>query len=495
MKKLWVSKYLGNRKSFSQSVPSSPEGSHQFASLTAQDISYFKSILPGGMQVIDDADTLHSYNTDWLGKFKGNSKIVLKPNSTEDISKILRYCHDRKLALVPQGGNTGLVGGSTPMFDEVIINLGNMKQIRNFDEISGILTCEAGVVLENVSNFVSAKGYTFPLDLGAKGSCQIGGNLATNAGGTRFLRYGSLQGSTLGLEVVLADGTKLDLLSTLRKDNTGYHLKHLFIGSEGTLGIITAASILCPKKSKSVHTALLGVKTFDDVKKLLVRSKDEVGEILSAFEFMDNGAVQLALTHLSHIRPPFKDSFPFYVLIETSGSNEQHDMEKLEHFLESCYGCDLIQDAVLAQDQTQMEQLWNLRESLPEAVSKSGKFVFKYDLSIPLEHFYDLVKEMQRRLAGYPCHVVSWGHIGDSNLHLNISSVESHDDMAEKIEPFVYEWTVKHGGSISAEHGLGRVKSKYLNMSKSNIAIELMKEMKRVFDPLGILNPYKLFPQ
>lgn len=380
------------------------------------------------------------------------------------------------------------------MFDEIILHLGNLNRIRSFDEKSGIVTCEAGVVLETLSNFVSERGYTFPLDLGAKGSCQIGGNLATHAGGTRFLRYGSLHGSTLGLEVVLSNGKVLNMLSSLRKDNTGYHLPHIFIGSEGTLGVITAASICCPKKCRFVHAALLGVDSFDKVTELLVRCKDEVGEILSAFEFMDRNAVQLATNLLSHVRDPFTDTFPFYVLIETSGSNQHHDMEKLEKFLEHCYSQDFIGDAVVAQDQSQMNQLWTLRESMPEAVNRSGKYIFKYDLSIPLEHFYSLVTEMRSRLANYACHVVSWGHIGDCNLHLNISTSDDSQQqvLTQLIEPFVYEWTCAHGGSISAEHGIGRVKKNYLSMSKNVETLEVMKQLKQLLDPVGILNPYKV---
>jgi len=474
----------------------SPSGRNSaFSRLTAEDVSYLKDVVSSRC-VVEEKEALEPFNTDWMRKYRGTSSLVLKPNSTEQVSQILQYCNNKKLAVVPQGGNTGLVGGSVPVFDEIILNLSNMNRIRNFDEKSGIVTCEGGIVLEALSNFVSERGYTFPLDLGAKGSCQIGGNLATNAGGTRFLRYGSLHGSTLGLEVVLANGKVLHMLSTLRKDNTGYHIPHIFIGSEGTLGVITAASICCPKKCRSVHTALLGVDSFDKVTELLVRCKDEVGEILSAFEFMDRNAVELATSLLSHVRDPFPKSFPFYVLIETAGSNEKHDEEKLEKFLENCYSEDFISDAVLAQDQSQMNQLWTLRESMPEAVSRSGKSIFKYDLSIPLEHFYGLVTEMRSRLAQHACHVVSWGHIGDCNLHLNISSSEeAYESLSKLIEPYVYEWTRAHGGSISAEHGIGRMKSKYLPISKDKSTLELMKQMKQLLDPVGILNPYKVFSQ
>lgn len=261
-----------------------------------------------------------------MRKYRGQAKLVLKPGSTEQVSKILKYCNDNMLAVVPQGGNTGLVGGSVPVFDEIIINLQRMDKIKSFDDVSGILVAEAGVILEVADNFLAEKKHIFPLDLGAKGSCQIGGNVATNAGGLRLLRYGSLHGNVLGIEAVLPDGTVIDDLLTLRKNNTGYDLKQLFIGGEGTIGIITAISILCPQRSQAVNVAYFGLESYEHAQKAFRAAKDQLGEILSAFEMMD-GRTQKLLQTGAGKKLPLEGEHPFYCLIETSGSNTDHDSE------------------------------------------------------------------------------------------------------------------------------------------------------------------------
>uniref|UniRef100_A0A2P2LJU9 D-2-hydroxyglutarate dehydrogenase n=1 Tax=Rhizophora mucronata TaxID=61149 RepID=A0A2P2LJU9_RHIMU len=263
-----------------------------FSALMPDDIAYFKGIL-GEKNVIQDEDRLDFANTDWMHKYKGSSKLLLLPRTTEEVSQILRYCNSRRLAVVPQGGNTGLVGGSVPVFDEVIINMGSMNKVVAFDKVSGILVCEAGCILENLISFLDNQGFIMPLDLGAKGSCQIGGTVSTNAGGLRLVRYGSLHGNILGLEAVLANGDVLDMLGTLRKDNTGYDLKHLFIGSEGSLGVVTKVSILTPPKLSSVNLAFLACEDYLSCQKLLLEAKRKLGEILSAFEFLDSQAMDL----------------------------------------------------------------------------------------------------------------------------------------------------------------------------------------------------------
>ncbi len=273
-------------------------------------------------------DELDAYNNDWMNKYHGSSHLVIKPKTTEEVSKVMKYCHSKNIAVVPQGGNTGLVGGSVPVFDEVIINLSNMNNVRSFDAVAGTLVCDAGCVLEVLDNHIAEKGYMMPLDLGAKGSCHIGGNVATNAGGLRFLRYGSLHGNVLGLEVVLADGTVLDGLSTLRKDNTGFDLKQLFIGSEGTIGLITGVSIVTPRRPEAMNVAVFALASYEDVQKTFVTTKQHCGEILSAFEFMDQDAFDLVQTHATRqVKDPFQERHPFYVLIETSGSKKDHDDE------------------------------------------------------------------------------------------------------------------------------------------------------------------------
>ncbi|XP_015576266.1 D-2-hydroxyglutarate dehydrogenase, mitochondrial [Ricinus communis] len=463
-----------------------------FATLNCDDIAYFKGIL-GEKNVIEDEDRLESANTDWMHKYKGSSKLLLLPTTTQEVSQILKYCNSRRLAVVPQGGNTGLVGGSVPVFDEVIINLSSMNNIVAFDEVSGILVCEAGCILENLITFLDNKGFIMPLDLGAKGSCQIGGNVSTNAGGLRLVRYGSLHGTVLGIEAVLANGNVLDMLGTLRKDNTGYDLKHLFIGSEGSLGIITKLSILTPPKLSSVNIAFLACKDYLSCQKLLLEAKRKLGEILSAFEFLDSEAMGLVLNHLEGVRNPFPPMHNFYVLIETTGSDESYDKEKLEAFLLHSMESGLISDGVLAQDINQASSFWRIREGIPEALMRAGP-VYKYDLSLPVEHMYNLVEETRERLA-QKAKVVGYGHLGDGNLHLNISAPQYDDLILAQIEPYVYEWTSKHRGSISAEHGLGLMKANEIFYSKSHETVQVMASIKKLLDPKGILNPYKVLPQ
>ncbi|KAF8934445.1 hypothetical protein CPC16_001656 [Podila verticillata] len=473
----------------------------EFKKLTDDDLAYFKSILAPSALTQDEGD-LEAFNNDWLQKYRGQSKLVLKPSTTEQVSQILKYCNDNKLAVVPQGGNTGLVGGAVPVFDEIIISTANMSSIRSFDNVSGALVCDAGCILEVLDNYVAERGYIMPLDLGAKGSCHIGGNVATNAGGLRLLRYGSLHGTVLGLEVVLPDGTILDNLSTLRKDNTGYDLKQLFIGSEGSLGIITGVSILAPKRSKAVNVALLGVSSFEQVQNAFKRSRDELSEILSAFEFWDKASIDLVKQHLvAGANDPLESEHPFYILIETSGSNKDHDDEKLNNYLEGLLTDDVVQDGVVAQDTTQFNNLWSIREGIPEACSKTGA-VYKYDLSMPVPVLYDMVQDMRTRLSdsgvlgeGKPVKcVVGFGHIGDGNLHLNIMAEKYTDEVTGLIEPFVYEWIAKQSGSVSAEHGLGLMKTGALHYSKSPSMMKLMRRVKDMIDPRGIMNPYKFLP-
>jgi FAD/FMN-containing dehydrogenase len=303
----------------------------KFTKVNQDHVKYFQELLGAESAVIDGvskdaSEDIEPFNSDWMRKFRGHTKVVLKPSSTEEVSKILKYCNDNMLAVVPQGGNTGLVGGSVPVFDEIVINMQKMNQIRSFDEVSGILVADAGVILENADNFLAEKNHIFPLDLGAKGSCYIGGNVATNAGGLRLLRYGSFHGNVLGLEAVLPDGTIVDDLSTLRKNNTGYDLKQLFIGGEGTIGIITKVSIICPRRSPAVNVAYFGLESYEKVQKAYIEAKGHLSEILSAFELMD-GRTQKLVNRVTGKSMPLEGEYPFYCLIETSGSNTDHDSE------------------------------------------------------------------------------------------------------------------------------------------------------------------------
>ncbi|KAL6869379.1 D-lactate ferricytochrome c oxidoreductase [Amphichorda felina] len=476
----------------------------RFTQLTADHVAYFKELLGSPSAVIDgvtaDAESdMEPFNEDWMHKYKGQCRLVLKPGSTDDVSNILKYCNENRLAVVPQGGNTGLVGGSVPVFDEIVINMSRMNTIHSFDEVSGSLVVDAGCILEVVDGFLAEKGYIFPLDLGAKGSCHIGGNVATNAGGLRLLRYGSLHGSVLGLEAVLPDGTIMNDLCTLRKNNTGYDLKQLHIGGEGTIGIITKVSIQCPQRSSAVNVAFFGLESFEKVQLAFREAKKQLSEILSAFELMD-GKSQNLVQRVRQGKKPLEDEHPFYCLIETSGSNGEHDYAKLEAFLEDVMTKEIIADGVVAQDETQLKSLWSWREGIPECLGHWGG-TYKYDVSIPLSEMYAVVDDISAKMeeAGlvgdtdeFPVvGVVGYGHMGDSNLHLNVA-VRRYDEAVEKVlEPYVYEWIAKRNGSISAEHGLGIAKKNYIGYSRDETTIGLMKQIKNLYDPNGIMNPYK----
>ncbi|KAL2220412.1 actin interacting protein 2 [Thermoascus aurantiacus ATCC 26904] len=476
----------------------------RFAQLTEEHVKYFRELLGSESAVIDGvtadaADDIEPFNRDWMRKYRGHARLVLKPQNKEEVSKVLKYCNENKLAVVPQGGNTGLVGGSVPVFDEIVINTSRMNKIRSFDEESGVLVADAGVILEVADQYLAERGHLFPLDLGAKGSCHIGGNVSTNAGGLRLLRYGSLHGNVLGIEAVLPDGTIVDSLSTLRKNNTGYDLKQLFIGAEGTIGIVTGVSILCPPRPKAVNVAYFGLESFENVRRAFKEAKSHLSEILSAFELMD-GRSQKLVHQSTGNKKPLEGDYPFYCLVETSGSNAEHDIAKLEGFLEHIMGEGIVADGVLAQDETQVQSLWRWREGITEALSHLGG-TYKYDVSIPLPELYQLVEDCRERLTkmgfvgdgeSFPVReVVGYGHMGDSNLHLNVAVRQYNKEVEKAIEPWVYEWIAKRNGSISAEHGLGIAKKEFIGYSQNETNLKLMKQLKNLYDPNGIMNPYK----
>ena len=461
-------------------------------------MTFFQSLLGTESAVIDGvskdaSDDLEPFNSDWMRKYRGHTQLVLKPGSTEEVSQILKYCNENKLAVVPQGGNSGLVGGSVPVFDEIVINMSRMNEIRSFDETSGTLVVDAGCILEVADHFLAERNHIFPLDLGAKGSCQIGGNVATNAGGLRLLRYGSLHGNVLGIEAVLPDGTILNDLSKLRKNNTGYDIKQLFIGGEGTIGIITGISIVCPQRPKAVNVAYFGLPSFENVQRAFRAAKSELSEILSAFELMDARS-QEVVHEVTGKRYPLESPHPFYCLVETSGSNSEHDFAKLESFLENVMGEEIVSDGVQAQDETQIKSLWSWREGVPECLGHWGG-VYKYDLSIPIPELYSIVDDTRDRLqsagllgdnTNHPVvGVVGYGHMGDANLHLNVPTRRYDKEVEKQLEPFVYEWIAKRNGSISAEHGLGLAKKAFIGYSRDETSIRLMKQLKDLYDPVS----------
>lgn len=325
--------------------PSTKRG--KFSNISDVDIQKFQSILTPARVVLDSEET-QSYNIDFLRSCRGSGNVVLKPKTTQEVSEILKYCNERKLAVCPQSGNTGLVGGSVPVFDEIVISMQLMNTIEKIDELSGTLVCQSGCILQNLEEEAHERGLIVPLDLGAKGSCLIGGNVSTNAGGLRLLRYGNLHGSVMGVEVVTANGDVIDLMSNFKKDNTGYHLKHLFIGSEGTLGIVTKVAMFLPSAPKSVSVAFIGLENYAAVLKTFLSAKQDLGEILSSCEMIDAISLQSSTSVYNLTSPIAK--YPFYMLIETSGSRSDHDEEKLSTFLEALMEKGVVLDGTVTTD-------------------------------------------------------------------------------------------------------------------------------------------------
>ncbi|UYV82982.1 D2HGDH [Cordylochernes scorpioides] len=458
-----------------------------YASLTQTDVDHFKQIL-GDNRAITDASELEGPNTDWLKSCRGKSSLLLRPKTTEEVSKILAYCNEKHLAVCPQGGNTGLVGGSVPVFDEIILSMSLMNQIISFDDVTGILQCEAGCILENLEHYASERKHVVPIDLGAKGSCHIGGNVSTNAGGIRLFRYGSLLGNVLGLEVVLPSGKILDMMSPLRKDNTGYHLKHLFIGCEGTLGVITKVALLCPTKPNSTTVALLGCKSFQLLLQTFKVSKELLAENLLSFEMMDAASMDAVEKNMKMTNPISPQ--PFYIVMEVSGHSTAHTEERMMTCVEALMEQQLVEDGTFTSDLSKVQNLWALRERMAEALLHDG-YCYKYDISLPLLKFYDIVEEMKKHVGDKVTRCCGYGHVGDGNIHFNITTPAYSAEITKLIEPYVFEWTSKNRGSISAEHGLGFKKRNHIHFSKSPECVDLMKKWKNLMDPNGILNPYK----
>ncbi|XP_050448521.1 D-2-hydroxyglutarate dehydrogenase, mitochondrial [Cataglyphis hispanica] len=464
-----------------------------FNRISSADISFFNTLMSSN-RVITSPDECESYNIDFPKTVRGAGRCVLKPICTEEVSAILKYCNEKRLALVPQSGNTGLVGGSNPVFDEIVVSMKLMNHILDTNELTGVLTCEAGCVLQDLENHLAKVRMIMPLDLGAKGSCLIGGCVSTNAGGVRLLRYGNLHGNVLGLEAVKANGDVVDAMNTLKKNNTGYHLKHLFIGSEGTLGIVTKVAIQCPPLPKTVHVAFLGLASFDKVLETYYLAKRELGEILSSCEMMDRLALDVSINNLGMKNPltSRENGHDFYMLIETSGSHLTHDEEKLSLFVEKAMNNDIIEDGTLTNEISKINHIWALRERISEGVLRDG-YVFKYDISLPLTSFYKVIEVLRERLCDPRIVRISgYGHIGDGNIHVQVSIPEYYVDVAAQLEPFIFEYVSQCQGSISAEHGIGIKKTKYLHLSKSSSEIAMMCDLKTLMDPNGILNPYKV---
>ena len=419
----------------------------------------------------------------------GLPSIILLPTSTIQISQILEICNNYKLPVSIQGGMTGLVQGAVPFNNEIVISLEKMNSIVEFDKTSLNAIVQSGVSLENFQNFLDEKDLFFPLDLGSKGSCSIGGNLSTNAGGSRVIKYGMMRSLTLGLEVVLADGTIISNLNGLLKNNAGYDLKHLFIGSEGTLGVITQSALKLFPKPKSQNVAFCGLNKFSNVVKLLLKSKFELGDNLSAFEVLWNPTYKKIITSLK-INAPLNMNYNYYVLLETMGHKPEPDnkwfKETLGHFL----GEGLILDAIVSSSESDVNKIWSVRENSSTAFRKIPKRM-NFDVSINLNDMEAFTTKLNQRLLNEKevDEILFFGHLGDNNLH----AVVICNDYSEKIKNDFYNLVGEFNGSISAEHGIGLEKKPYLHFSRSEEEINLMKQLKSKLDPNNILNRNRIF--
>jgi FAD/FMN-containing dehydrogenase len=415
------------------------------------------------------------------------------PRDTPQICAILRYCNQRHIAVQPQGGMTGLSGGGVPVGPCVIISLERMRAIRELDTVAGTITVEAGVVMESVQNAADSAGLFFPLDLGGRGSCQIGGNLSTNAGGNRVLRFGMARDLVLGVEAVLADGSVISSLSKVIKNNTGYDLRQLFIGSEGTLGIITAVVLRLFPKASSVQTGICAVDNYDGVIDLLKRARMGFGSQLTVFEVMWPGFYQLATTGLAR-KPPLDLGHGAYVLIETMGFDHETDQRRYEEVLGAAIESGLVKDAIVAKSQRETNELWAVRDSPGEWPRTVNWPQLSFDVSVPTGEIGPLVDEIDMTLKSrWPAlTAVYFGHVADGNLHVSVR-MSGHDVPGFEIEQTVYGVVSRRRGSISAEHGIGSLKVEFLHLSRSPEEIALMRTIKKAMDPNGILNPGKIF--
>ena len=440
--------------------------------------------------------------TDWRGRYTGKAIAVARPADSLQTAELVRWCVANRVPMVPQGGNTGLVGGGTP--DEsgraLVISLQRLRRIRGVDTANDTLTVEAGCVLADVQAAAAQAGRLFPLSLAAEGSCTIGGNLATNAGGTQVLRYGNTRDLVLGLEVVTAQGEIWDGLRGLRKDNTGYDLKHLFVGSEGTLGIITAATLKLYAQPRARLTALAAVPDLDAAVALLQQARDRAGAGLTGFEVMSGACLALVERIFPQQRVPLAGA-PWFCLLELSdGEDEAHAQALLESILEPVMEAGQVTDAVVAGSLAQSKALWHLRESIPLAQAEDGKNI-KHDISVPISSIARFVDEthalLERHFPGIQ--PITFGHLGDGNLHYNVARAPGQSEaelwaQQEAIYLVVHDQVQRYGGSISAEHGIGQLKRHELLRYKSGVELELMRSIKRALDPLDLMNPGKLLP-
>jgi FAD/FMN-containing dehydrogenase len=456
------------------------------------------SAVVGEQHVLTGREQTEPYFTDWRRQYRGSAECVLRPASTTEVAQLVRLCARHGVAVVPQGGNTGLCGGSVPTGAqrEVLLSLARMNRIRELDALNDTVTAEAGCVLAAVQQAAEQAGRLFPLSLAAEGSCMIGGNLSTNAGGVNVLRYGNAREQVLGLEVVLPDGRVWNGLRALRKDNTGYDLKQLFVGAEGTLGVITAAVLKLYPKPSAGATAWIAVASPARAVELLALLRARLGERLTAFELISRPCLEAVLAHAPGTRDPLGTSHPWYVLAELADSGEHAALHGIaERAFVECAERGALDDVALAASGAQALALWKIRETIPEAQFTN----VKHDVSVPVSRVPDLIERASSALArAFPgVAIFAFGHIGDGNVHFNVGMRDATATAAlmerrEQANRIVYDVVDALGGSISAEHGLGQLKREEIRRHKDEIELALMRTLKRALDPQGLMNPGKV---
>lgn len=438
------------------------------------------------------------HHTDWSGTAPRRPLALLRPTNTAQVAEALRVCHAHRVPVVPQGGMTGMAGGAVPTAGAVALSLQRMCAIESVDATAGTLVCQAGATLQTVQEAAGAAGCAFGVDLGARGSCQIGGNIATNAGGNGVVQFGMMREQALGLEVVLADGTVLDMMRPMRKNNTGYDLKQWFIGSEGTLGVITRALLQLQPVPRARATVLLALDDYVSAMEMLGRLKGRFPGMVSAFELMWADFHRFAL-HVTGVPAPFAEDHPFIALAEVGGHDDDALQRALEQVLEAAMEDGLVLDAVLPQSAAQAAALWRVREATAEFPCHMKPINF--DISLPLRAIGDFAERCEQALsARWPGQrSLRFGHLGDGNLHLSTDALSlgelSFEDAEREVEALVYGLVAQTGGSISAEHGIGLHKKPYLNLSRSPAELAVMRAIKHALDPLHILNPGKVFDE
>lgn len=467
------------------------------------DLTTLRSMFSGRLHT--EPDAMAPFLTDWRGKWSGRAMAVAQPDSTADVSTVLRWCHDHRVPVVPQGGNTGLSGGATP--DEsghaLLLSLTRLNRVRAIDPVNNTMEVEAGVTLQQVQGEALEVDRLFPLSLAAEGSCTIGGNLATNAGGVQVLRYGNTRELCLGLEVVTANGEVWNGLRGLRKDNSGYALRELFVGSEGTLGVITAAVLKLFPRTAAQIVAFVAVPSPKAALELLQSAQQRLAATLTAFELMSDICITLVEKHVPAAKLPLTDRSPWYVLLEISDpQDEWRAASALEDLLEAAIERSLVTDAAISTNLARFQALWALREDISESQGAEGKTI-KHDISLPISRIADFIESTDAALAAaFPGQrLVVFGHLGDGNLHYNVSppsdrtgaeDAQAFLALEKPINRLVHDAVAAHGGSISAEHGLGVLRRDESVRYKSPVEVKLMRSIKAALDPLNLMNPGKL---